>query len=73
MSEKLQAALLALEKARVAALDVAIAERKYRVCAALDSEGGVQKAIDRVRKIGATPKPKLAKKNSPVVPVEPKK
>ncbi len=60
MSDKLNAALVNLEKARAAALDVAIAERAYRMCVVLDPEGRIQKSIDRARKMIAPKKSKKA-------------
>jgi hypothetical protein len=59
MSEKLTAAFVNLEKARTAALDTAIAERAYRLCAVLDTDGPVQRGIDRARRMttGKVPKP----------------
>ena len=50
MSEKLNVALTNLEKARTTALESAIAERAYRLCAVLDADGHVQRAIDRARR-----------------------
>ncbi len=61
MSDKLTAALVNLEKARVAALDAALADRAYRLCAVLDADGHVQKGIDRAHRL-LGPKPKAAKK-----------
>lgn len=51
MSDKLNAALTTLEKARNAALETAIAERAYRLCAVLDTDGHVQRGIDRARRM----------------------
>jgi hypothetical protein len=51
MSDKLNAALTNLEKARTAALETAIAERAYRLCAILDTDGNVQRGIDRARRM----------------------
>jgi hypothetical protein len=51
MSDKLVVALDQLEKARTAALEAAIGDRQYRLCAALDADGGVQRGIDRARKL----------------------
>jgi hypothetical protein len=61
MSDKLSAALTNLEKARTTALDAAIAERAYRLCVVLDSDGRIQRSINRARKMIA-PKTKKAKK-----------
>lgn len=62
MSDKLNVALTNLEKARNAALDTAISERAYRLCAVLDTDGHVQRGIDRARRMldskAATPKSK---------------
>jgi hypothetical protein len=44
-------ALAALEKSRIAALNSAISARAYRLCAALDDSGQVQKGIDRCRRM----------------------
>jgi hypothetical protein len=51
MSDKLNAALTNLEKARNAALDAAISERAYRLCVLLDANGNVQRSIDRARRM----------------------
>jgi hypothetical protein len=51
MSDKLNAALANLEKARNTALETAVAERAYRLCAVLDGEGHVQRAIDRAKRM----------------------
>ena len=51
MSDKLNAALVNLEKARNAALEAAIADRAYRLCVVLDADGHVQKGIDRARRM----------------------
>ena len=58
MSDKLNVALAALEKARVAALEAAIGDRSYRLCVVLDEHGNVQRGIDRARRMlnGKTPK-----------------
>lgn len=48
---KLQDALVALEKSRVLALEAAIADRQYRLCAALDGDGPIQRGVDRARKL----------------------
>ena len=63
MSEsKLQVSLTALEKARTAALEAAIADRAYRLCVLLDADGHVQRGIDKARKMLAGKEPKAAKK-----------
>lgn len=49
--EKLNVALTNLEKARTAALETAIAQRAYRLCAVLDTDGHVQRGIDRARRM----------------------
>lgn len=51
MSDKLLAALTALEKARTTALETAVAERQYRLCAVLDQDGLVQRAINRAHRL----------------------
>ena len=51
MESKLFVALTALEKARTAALEAAIAEKSYRVCAVLDSTGQIQKGLDRAHRM----------------------
>ena len=51
MSDKLNAALVTLEKARTSALEIAIAERAYRMCAVLDNDGRIQRSIDRARRL----------------------
>lgn len=48
---KVNEALTNLEKARVTALEAAISDRAYRLCAALDAEGSVQRGIDRAKKL----------------------
>lgn len=63
MSDKLNAALVNLEKARTSALEAAIAERAYRLCAVLDTDGRIQKGIDRARRMLA-PKAKKATKRA---------
>jgi hypothetical protein len=60
MSDKLNAALTNLEKARTTALEVAIAERAYRLCVVLDADGRIQRSIDRARRMVA-PKDKVKK------------
>jgi len=52
---KLEESLSTLEKARVAVLEAAVADRAYRLAGTLDEQGPVQRAVDRTRK-------KLAKK-----------
>jgi hypothetical protein len=47
---KLQSALGNLEKARVAALEAAVADGIYRACGALDAEGPVQRGVNKARK-----------------------
>lgn len=59
-NDKLNAALTQLEKARTNALEAAIAERAFRVCAVLDESGHIQRGINRARRILA---PKAAKKS----------
>jgi hypothetical protein len=62
MSEsKLNVALTALEKARTAAMEAAIAERQYRLCSVLDENGNVQRGIDKARRMLA-PKAEKAEK-----------
>jgi hypothetical protein len=61
MSDKLNAALVAVEKARVAALEAAIADRSYRACIVLDENGMIQRGVNRARKL-TTPKTKKASK-----------
>lgn len=58
MSDKLTQALTQLEKARTTALEIAIAEARYRLCPVLDGEGQIQKGINRARRLlnGTTPK-----------------
>ena len=51
MSEKLNAALTNLEKARTTALEAAIADRQYRLCVVLDTDGRIQRSIDRARRM----------------------
>jgi hypothetical protein len=51
MSDKVFEALTAVEKARVAALECAIASRAYRLCAILDTDGQVQRAVNRCQKM----------------------
>ena len=51
MSDNVNAALTNLEKARTTALEVAIAERAYRLCVVLDADGNVQRGIDRARRM----------------------
>lgn len=51
MSDKLNAALSNVEKARNAALETAITERAYRLCAVLDADGPVQRGVNRARRI----------------------
>ena len=61
MSDKLHAALVNLEKARTTALETAIADRAYRLCAVLDTDGQVQKGINRAHQMltrGEQPAPK---------------
>ena len=60
MSDKLNAALTNLEKARTSALEAAISERAYRLCVMLDADGRIQKSIDRARKM-IVPKVKKSK------------
>lgn len=62
MSDKLNAALVNLEKARNAALEAAIADRAYRLCAVLDMDGHVQRGIDRARRLLTGKEAKVAKK-----------
>jgi len=63
MSDKVNAALVDLEKARTKALDVAVAERAYRLCALLDQDGPAQRTIDRARRLlNGRVKDKSAKK-----------
>ena len=62
MSDKLNAALTNLEKARTTALETAIAERAYRLCAVLDTDGHVQKGIDRARRMLTPASPRKGKK-----------
>ena len=59
-NDKLTAALTQLEKARTTALEAAIADRAFRVCAVLDESGHIQRGINRARKMLA-PKTKKAK------------
>ena len=61
MNEKLNAALTQLEKARTTALEAAIADRAFRVCAVLDESGHIQRGINRARKMLAPKAPKKAK------------
>jgi hypothetical protein len=63
MSDKLHAALVNLEKARTTALEVAIAERAYRVCAVLDADGHVQRGINRAHRMltGTSPRKKATR------------
>lgn len=57
---KLAAALTALEKARMAALEAAIADRAYRACIVLDENGMIQRGVNRARKMTT---PKASKKS----------
>lgn len=61
MSDKLNAALTQLEKARTTALEAAIAERAYRVCVVLDADGHIQRGINRARRMLAPKKSKKSK------------
>jgi hypothetical protein len=51
MSDKLNAALTSLEKARTTALEAAIADRAYRLCVVLDADGPIQRGVDRARRM----------------------
>jgi len=64
MSDKLNAALSNLEKARTAALDAAIGDRAYRLCVVLDADGNIQRGIDKARRMlaGKPSKTEKAKK-----------
>ena len=65
MSDKLHAALVNLEKARTTALETAIAERAYRLCAVLDTDGPVQRGINRAHRMltgNASPRSSATKK-----------
>jgi hypothetical protein len=61
MSDKLNAALTNLERARASALDAALGERAYRLCVLLDAEGRIQKSIERARKMIAPRETKTKK------------
>jgi hypothetical protein len=63
MSDKLITALSNLEKARATALEAAIAERAYRLCAVLDIDGRIQRGIERARRMVA-PKEKKSKRTN---------
>ena len=60
--DKLRASLVALEKARVDALEAAIAEHQYRMCAILDPSGSVQRGINRAQRMLPTVATKSSKK-----------
>ncbi len=47
---RLQSALGNLEKARVTALEAAVADGVYRACSALDTDGPVQRGVNKARK-----------------------
>jgi len=64
VGQKFNAALENLEKARVAAFDAAVADKEYRVCAKLDTDGTVQRSLNKVRKL-VTPKEKKVTTTAP--------